>query len=70
MRMARAAAIEKNRAGYLHLECDHITTYEEQVIIECFFTKRPKGKYWCEQCGNWQKQMRYKAEVLPQEPGF
>ena len=70
MPRAIAAIVEKQRTGYIHLACDCITTYEEQLIYEVFFTKRPKGKYWCEKHGNWQQKERIPKTVYPANPPF
>lgn len=49
--MARQAAIERARAGYIHLECGHISTLE---IDEGYSVWRPKrGVTYCEKCSDW-----------------
>lgn len=50
-RLARQAAIERAYARYLHLECGHYGTLEDD---ERYSHWRPKkGVSWCEKCNDW-----------------
>jgi hypothetical protein len=69
-RAAKSAIIEKARTGYLLLSCGCYTTYEEQLVIEVFFTKRPKNKWWCEKHGNWQEKFKMPKVTFPEKPPF
>lgn len=50
-RSDREAAIEKRITGYIHLTCDHVTTWQADEFYR--LRSSPKDKHYCENCGRW-----------------
>ena len=46
------AAVERRLAAYIHMDCDHYSTVEEQLM---WAHAKPKGKkFWCDKCSQWR----------------
>jgi hypothetical protein len=67
--MARQAAIERELARYIHIECGHYTELETQ---QRYAVLRPKGHpVYCEKCDKWLKPMPPSPrQQLPETPLF
>jgi len=61
-KIARAKAIERELASYVHLKCGHLTTREEIEFFQVWQTK--PHHYYCENCGKWIDEDLY-SKSLP-----
>lgn len=69
-RKAIEAAIERERAAYVHLVCSHVTTREEIEAYSVWAPDHP-GLLLCTICGIWVPPLPpRKPEPIPDEPPF